>query len=74
VDETFKLRLVGGSGLYDYSVSNEVGIISSLGVLVCKQVGEANITISDRSHAANRAVIRLKISNLAYIRNLEQQK
>jgi hypothetical protein len=74
VDETFKLRLVGGSGLYDFSVSNEIGLISSQGVLACKQVGEANITIIDRSHSANRAIVHLRVSNLISINNLEQQK
>jgi hypothetical protein len=73
-EETFKLRVVGGSGIYDYSVSNEAAVISSLGVLVCKQAGEAEIVVADRSHAANRAVIRLRVSNYASIRSLEQQK
>lgn len=74
MDETFKLRLVGGSGIYDYSVSNEAAVISSLGVVVCKQVGEAKITVVDRSYPANHAVIDLKVSTIASIKSLEQYK
>jgi hypothetical protein len=74
VDETFKLRLVGGSGVFDYSTSNEAATVSSLGVIACKQPGEANITVNDRHHSANKVQIRLKVSNYASIRSLEQQK
>lgn len=74
VEETFKLRVVGGSGIYDYSVNSEAAVVSSLGVLMCKQLGEAEITVADRSHAANKAVIRLKVSSYVSVRNLEQQK
>jgi hypothetical protein len=74
LEETFKLRLVGGSGIYDFNVNNEVGLINSLGVLVCKQVGLAQITVVDRSHPANKAIINLKVSTYASIKSLEQQK
>lgn len=74
VDETFKLRLVGGSGVFDYSTSNDVATVSSLGVIACKQPGEANITITDRHHSANKLQIHLKVSNYASVKSLEQQK
>ena len=66
--------MVGGSGIYDYTVNSEVAAISSLGMIMSKQVGETQITVSDRSHAANRAVVRLKVSTYATVRSLEQQK
>lgn len=66
--------MAGGSGVYDYSSSNEVATVSSLGVIACKQPGEANITISDRHHSANKVQVLLKVSNYGSVKSLEQQK
>lgn len=33
VDETFELKVIGGSGVYDYQVDSDVAVISASGVI-----------------------------------------
>lgn len=40
----------------------------------CRQPGETTITVSDRRDPKNKASIRLKVSNMHSIRDIEEQK
>lgn len=37
VDETFELKVIGGSGVYEYQIDNDVATISSSGVISSKK-------------------------------------
>lgn len=62
VGEHFKLRLLGGTGVYDFEINHEVATINSVSILHAKAVGDVIVTIRDRNHLANLAIFRLKVS------------
>jgi hypothetical protein len=68
------LKVVGGSGSYDYSLAHEIGDIKGKGIVACRQPGETIITVSDRRDPKNKASIRLKATQINAIRDLEEQK
>jgi len=37
IDETFELKAIGGSGVYDYQIDNEIAVISASGVITSKK-------------------------------------
>lgn len=37
VDETFELKVIGGSGIYEYQIDNDVAVISASGVISSKR-------------------------------------
>ncbi len=74
VEETFKLKTVGGTGVYDYSINSDIASISNLGVLSARAPGETTVMVSDRNNPQNHATLRLKISEIVSIKSLEQNK
>jgi len=45
-------------------------VINSQGVLICKQVGNAHITVADRNLPTNKVSIKLKVSAIGQINSL----
>lgn len=70
VGEIFKLKLLGGTGVYDFDINHEVATVSNINLLQAKSVGDLTVTVRDRNHLANSAIFRLKVSELTEIQSL----
>lgn len=74
VGEYFKLKMLGGTGLFDFEINNEVATVSSIYVLHARAVGDITVTIRDRNHLSNTVTFRLKVSELVEVHSLEAEK
>lgn len=72
--QKFQLMILGGSGLYTYSLKKMIASVSPDGMIHTTKVGETELVVSDRKDPNNIVVIRLIVSEIVSAHSLEAKK
>jgi hypothetical protein len=75
VEETFELKIVGGSGLYEYKIEGgDFAVISTSGVINSKKEGTGKIFVIDKRVPRNKLTLELVVSSVNSLSPLEAHK
>ncbi len=75
VEETFELRVVGGSGVYEYKIeAGDFALISTSGVISTRKEGNGKIIVIDKRIPRNKIILDLIVSPVKNLTPLEGYK
>ena len=75
VEETFELKVVGGSGVYEYKIEGgDFAAISSSGVISSRKEGNGKIIVIDKRIPRNKLILDLIVSPVNSLIPLEAHK
>jgi hypothetical protein len=75
IEETFELKIVGGSGLYEYKIEGgDFAVISTSGVINSKKEGTGKIVVIDKRVPRNKLTLELVVSSVNSLSPLEAHK
>ncbi|KAL4472934.1 hypothetical protein ABPG72_007811 [Tetrahymena utriculariae] len=73
-EQIFKLKVVGGSGQYEWDTSNTTIAVTSYNRVHPKSIGSAKLHVSDKMNEKNFDEIEVIVSNILRAAPLEQMK